>query len=328
MHNCRINEHGNFLFLVLLIITASYPVTLKTDINSDKLTVGDILYLKISANIPKNSVLVPPETENHINNIVIKEWNTTKTEFEEFDSISVDYTLTTYIPQNCTIPSLPFILNNSEETTDTLFSKAIPLEVISVITEADSNIDIKDLKPQQTAGKAPMWWLWVIGSLLLITVLILLAKILFRKTQKSFAPPPPKPPFEEAISAIHELEYKNYLQRGLVREYCFELSEIFKRYIARRFYINAEEFTTEEMVAWLGISGLELKYRNSVEWFFRTTDLVKFARHTPDNSIVDRFMNEVISFLEATKPIETEPNEKQTGQKETETAQTGDGEKQ
>jgi hypothetical protein len=55
----------------------------------------------------------------------------------------------------------------------------------------------------------------------------------------------------------------------LIREYVFELSDIFKRYIGRRFEINAEEFTTEEVIAWLGVSVLETKTRIATEWFFQ-----------------------------------------------------------
>lgn len=341
MYN-KIKKHGSVLFLILIVAANSYAVPLKTAISANKLTVGDILYLKICAEIPKNTTLTPPEPEKFTKDIVVKEWNSSRTEGETADSIFFDYSLTTYIPQNCTIPQLPFIFSNSDQAADTFFTEVIPLEIISVITEVDSNLDIKDLKPQQIAGKAPMWWLWGLCLLALAALIIILIKLLFRKKQRNIVVPPPKPPYEEAMAAILELEYKNYITRGLIREYCFELSEIFKRYIARRFEVNAEEFTTEEMIAWLGISGLELKYRNASEWFFRTTDLVKFARFTPDSSVIDRFMKEVSSFLEATKPIETAKKdqddtdigqgEKQAGsepvkQVQSDEKQTADGEK-
>jgi hypothetical protein len=89
----------------------------------------------------------------------------------------------------------------------------------------------------------------------------------------------------------------------------FELSEIFKRYIERRFETNASEFTTEEMVAWAGASNLDKKLKASLEWFFRTTDPVKFARIIPDGSTVNRFSDEVTQFLQSTRPLQ-QPSEK------------------
>ena len=128
---------------------------------------------------------------------------------------------------------------------------------------------------------------------MLISVVVIFPHIFIifikKRLSKPEKLPPPKPAYEEAIEALGILHGKRYLQQGLIREYVFELSEIFKRYIGRRFGVNAEEYTAEELIAWLGVSGLEMKIRHPVEWFFRTTDLVKFAKFTPDDATVERF---------------------------------------
>jgi len=81
------------------------------------------------------------------------------------------------------------------------------------------------------------------------------------------------------------------------------ISEILKRYIERRFEINAGEFTTEEVVAWLGVSELDTKLKQSIEWFFRTSDPVKFARFIPQQETIDKFMCETMNFLNVTRPV-------------------------
>ena len=116
--------------------------------------------------------------------------------------------------------------------------------------------------------------------------------------QRPPPPPPPKPPYEEAMEALAALEAKQYLLKGLVREYVFELSDILKRYIERRFSINAAEFTT-----WLGVSPLAKEQRAAMEWFFRAADPVKFAKMLPDQDTLDRFGAEARVFLETTKPV-------------------------
>jgi hypothetical protein len=142
---------------------------------------------------------------------------------------------------------------------------------------ADSTIDIKDLKEQQLAGNPPRIWLWILIIVLSVCIISLLILFLTGKVRKKAVAPPPVPPYEEAIMALGVLHGKRLLEKGLIREYVFELSEIFKRYIERRFDTNASEFTTEEMIAWAGASGLDKKLKNSIEWFFQTTDPVKFA---------------------------------------------------
>jgi hypothetical protein len=88
----------------------------------------------------------------------------------------------------------------------------------------------------------------------------------------------------------------------MVRVYVFELSDIFKRYIERRFDINAAEFTTEEMLDWVKGSLLEPENKKAAEWFFSTTDPVKFAKWLPDNDTLYRFGSDVRQFVERTKP--------------------------
>ncbi|HON11231.1 MAG TPA: hypothetical protein PLE24_10225 [Chitinispirillaceae bacterium] len=291
--------------IAILVISIAFSVSssvLYTTVSNRELTVGDKILFKVSAIIPKGTTLTPPSHENSFGNIVIKDWNMHRTEREKSDSVTFEYVITTYTPENCTLPSLPFI-HEQESRTDTLFSTSIPLKVISVLNTNDSIFELKDIKPQQSAGKAPLWWIWLLSGAAAIAAGVYLTKLLLKRLRREQVAPPPKPPYEEAIDALRALEAKQYLQKGLIREYTFELSEIFKRYIGRRYEINASDFTTEEMNAWVGISGLEVKLRRSVEWFFSTSDPVKFARQIPDDAVLERFGTEVREFLEATKPL-------------------------
>lgn len=296
-----------FLFFIPFMfsyVTSAVTKELKTSISQSQFTVGDKISFTVSANVTKGAQFVLPP-EQSFGKIAIKDWNIQKSEKPDFDSILVQYVITSYTPENCTIPSLQFLIK-SAESIDTLYTSPQALQILSVINQTDSSIDIKSLRNQQIAGKAPLFWLWFIIVAAIITVLIFLSIHLGKKTRKTEKILPPKPPYEEAIEALAILHGKRYLQQGLIKEYSFELTEIFKRYIGRRFEVNAEEYTTEEMTAWLGVSGLEIKLRNNLEWFFRTTDLVKFAKYQPDNSTVERFGKEVTDFLEITRPQLTE----------------------
>lgn len=287
-------------FLLLFVLQLSYGTVLLTNISKNSLTVGDLLQFQVSALVPKGTIITPPSVDKGLGNIIVKEWNTQKSEREKSDSISFSYVLTTYIPEQCTIPSLSFVLQNGQKT-DTLKTQSIPLSVQSVIT-ADS-ADLMELKPQQIAGHAPLWWVWALISLLIFAAIYILYNRFFRKKKIISSEIPLLPPYEEAIAALNDLERKKYLQRGLSREYVFELSEILKRYIERRFSVNASEFTTEEMLAWLGISDLEKDLKRSVEWFFSASDPIKFARQIPGEETLDRFIKETRNFLEKTRPV-------------------------
>jgi hypothetical protein len=293
--------------LLCSLITSSFSYEVKTSVDRTSFTLGDPIHFRVMMQLPKDVQCVPPEPEKLFGNLKVREWNINRSPKESNDSVFVDYILACYVPENCTIPSLPFYIQ-SKASTDTVFTDQHTLQFMSVITppaagSKDSTVDIKDLKPQQIAGNPPKFWLWI--TIILGSAAILMALMLYlsSKFKKKEIIPPPIPPYEEAIMALGVLHGKRLLEKGLIREYVFELSEIFKRYIERRFSTNASEFTTEEMIAWAGASGLDKKLKSSLEWFFRTTDPVKFARIIPDSDTVSRFSNEVTIFLESTRPL-------------------------
>ncbi len=298
----RSNTHPlrYFFLAILILVNWTYSTVILSKVDKFSLTVGDRVTFQVTAIVPKGAKITPPSIDNGMGNIIVKEWNSHKSEQEKVDSITFSYLITTYVPERCTIPSLPFLVE-ADKKVDTLHSQLIPLEVQSVLTS--DTVDLKDLKPQQISGNPPLWWVWLLLSAIVIIVGIIIIKRLLTKKPQAALKIPKLPPYEEAIAALKELERKKYLERGLIREYVFEISEILKRYIERRFNVNASEFTTEEMVAWLGISDLEKTTRDSVEWFFRSSDPIKFARYIPDESTLDRFTKTTYDFFNATRPL-------------------------
>jgi hypothetical protein len=281
-------------------------------VTPDSATVGDVLSLEIMVSAESAdqrallrsaaTVIVPPDAERDFGGFVVL-----SSSIEEGEAGTVyRYNLTTFRPQTCTIPSLRFLVNKGFSV-DTLFTDPIPITIISVIpadaADAEGGLAIMGLKAQQKTGGADIRSLWI---LLLIALAVLAYYLLgkyARKKSGEHAPAVPlKPPYEEAIEAIEKLESKKLLEQGNIKEYVFDLSEIFKRYIGRRYDTIASELTTEEIVAWLEFSGISFEMRLCAERFLRTGDQVKFAKWKPDQETIDSFMKDVRTFLEATKP--------------------------
>jgi hypothetical protein len=274
---------------------------ISSSLSKASLTAGEIITYNVTIIAPSGANVIPPVIDKAIGAITVREWNASTKKISKGDSVTVSYHITTYVPENCTIPELSYLVVSGSQT-DTLKSPSHILSFQSVIDK--DTADIRDLKPQLEAGSKPMLLLWLLIATAVVGIFILvLLKFFGKKKLVEEKKIPLLPPYEEAINAINELERQKYLQRGLIREYVFNLSEIFKRYIERRFDINASEFTTEEVVAWLGVSGLDKNLKQSVEWFFRTSDPVKFARFVPLQETIDRFMSEIMNFLNSTRPI-------------------------
>jgi len=286
--------------MFLLSCSAAWSAVIYTGVSRRDLSVGDRINFTVTIMAPKGATAQPPDPASAFDPLTVKEWNNRKFPLKNADSIVFDYELTTYKAENCAIPQLPFILNAGNRS-DTLRTDSIPLTVIA-LCKIDS-ADIMDLKPQQVTGKRSLFWLWCCLTFIALAAAIFFARSLIRKHRKGPPPPPPKPPYEEAMEALAALDAKQYPMKGMIREYVFELSEILKRYSERRFGVNAAEFTTEEMLAWLSVSNLGKEQRYAMEWFYRAADPVKFAKYLPDQGTIDRFGIEARAFVENTKPL-------------------------
>ncbi len=302
------------LLIVYIVVNTGLAAQIYTTVSKRNLYVGDRITLTVSIIAPSGATIVPPEVEEGIGPFAVKEWFHDRVDRDHSDSLSFRYHITTYETKLCTIPSLPFI-ETKGESYDTLFSDSLPMQVLSVIAamkpDSGDTIRLKDLKEQQIAGKPSLLWLWLLIAAALITAGIFIGRHFFAKQKQVPQGPPPKPPYEEAMDSLRALENKNYLSQGLLREYVFELSEILKWYMERRYQINAAEFTTEEMLEWINGKPFAEKLCRSMEWFFDVTHPVKFAKIVPDMALVKKLTEETKHFLHTTRPNDVVPNKQQ-----------------
>jgi len=347
--------------LLMLTMTAAASTSITASVSADSAMVGDELLLDVViTGVPKGAKIIPPDTDKGFGDFSVLSWedlaaqsananSKTKGKDKERDSSRYQYRygIAAYKPENCTIPSIRFLVNTvdgggvdavssdnsginvdsgvgfsvgyavNNTSYDTLSTQPIPIRMLSAIPDdpPDSGgFALKDLKGQQSTGGADLWYLWIIlGAALAVAAFILIRKYLNKKGAAADAPIVPLlPPYDEAMGAIDALDGKKYLERGMVREYVFELSEIFKRYIGRRYDTIAPELTTEEITAWLEFADISREMRMCAERFFRSSDQVKFAKWVPDRSCIDGYMKDVMMFIEATKPDPALPYERKT----------------
>lgn len=120
-------------------------------------------------------------------------------------------------------------------------------------------------------------------------------------------------PHELALEALEALRAKKLWQRGEIKAFQSELTNIFRRYLEDRFEIPALESTTGEILAEcskvLTLSGREDEIRK----LLNMADLVKFAKAEPPADIHDRFLNYVEKFVLETKMAFTDSDSVDNG---------------
>jgi hypothetical protein len=288
--------------LTCLCLARAGATVLYTSITQDTLFVGDPVELTISMVTPLGANIIPPETDNGFGTFTVKSWDTGRIPRKSSDSLTFKYLITTYTVDSCSLPRLRFI-EVKPQGNDTLYSDSLPMRAVSVIVaDSGDTIRMKDIKPVLKAGTMSLTWLWIVLGAAWAVAGAVLGRYWWLKSRKAPPPPPPKPPYDEAIEALAALQQKDLPAKGLIREYVFELSEILKRYIGRRFECGAAEYTTDEMVLWLPFAPFEKELCASMHWFFTTTHPVKFAKLIPDRSTVKKLYDETVQFIEKTKP--------------------------
>lgn len=237
--------------------------------------------------------------------------------------VTLSYSLAAYAPPACSIPAFTFyvVLLDSTDTTgtDTLASEPMVLKVISQFSvESDSMVSAGFGDPMK-AGKFPIEMVFYIlgGIVLLLIALVITYSVIrhfyMKRQNKTFwgAPAVPQiPPYDEAVAALKRFVDAKYIELGELKTATFELSEILKRYIGRRFECHVQESTSSEFRKWISSSGLEREMCNMLERFISETDPVKFANITPAASVVTSLYDDVEKFVEDTRPEESEKEDK------------------
>ncbi len=209
----------------------------------------------------------------------------------------------TYIIPSMTVSYIEKTGDKKELKTPQIF-----LEVISSLTneEGEKSVDIIDIKPLQKMERdlKPFILAGCSGAVFLAAAGCLF--LYFRKRKKnSFEKR--KPAHLIALEDIEKLEKDSLIERGIVKEYYFRLSEIFRTYIENRFDIPAVEQTTVELVPEINrLEKIDSAVKLKAEEFLKYSDLVKFAKYFPQQAEIDTNRQKIVSVISETKEEEKE----------------------
>ena len=91
--------------------------------------------------------------------------------------------------------------------------------------------------------------------------------------------------------------------KGEYKEYYLRLSEIFRRYLERRYGIQALERTTYEIIIEFRSLALENSEEEVIYHFLDECDMVKFAKHDPTQEDITRHFETAREFVVQTRSL-------------------------
>lgn len=168
--------------------------------------------------------------------------------------------------------------------------------------------DIHDIKPIQWSAPAFNFRLAVIiGSVLvLLLILFIILKCMWKRKQSILAPPPDMPPHITALAALRALRTASSQMDP--RTFYFQLSHIMRSYLKGRYQLNALEMTQEELWAHMSKMPFETALRRDLKDFLENSDRIKFAGEDAEARRMRQELEFAETFVQKTRP-ETESDE-------------------
>ena len=296
------------------------PISVEVDVSPIQATVGDLVTYSIrvrhdSTIKPTPPNFVPPEGLQAVDQ-GIKELprKNSQNQQEFWFRMRADLVGTYDFPA---LP-IPFLVSGDDDEVKKfpgqVSSPKGRLVIQSILHLQGEPTDIRDIKPLENIDRD---WRPIVFGLLAAVLVIALAIFLFLKRRKQNLPESARKqkhlsPQEIAFRELEILKAKGLLERGLIREYYFELSEIFRRYLGTKFNFPALDWTAEEIKNFLThSSSLNTGISEKICFILEHTDLVKYAKANVTGK--ENMAQEIISFVQETsRPEKPEPALKNT----------------
>lgn len=255
--------------------------------SQDRFTVGDRVTLDVTVEHAPGDSIVWPEITDPMGPFEVQEAEAVRPTVENGRQTSIlRLTITAFELGDLEFPSMTVGVVPAGGGDQTDFdTDPVALQVESVGLEDGG--DIRDIKPP--LGMPRNWLLLVPWALALVAVLGggYWAYRRYRRRRRGMVaePPrparPPRPPHEVALEAFARLRETPLLERGEIKRYFTEASEILRRYVEARCGVEAMELPSADILHGLRATGLKGDLYARFRQFFDRADLVKFAKQRP-----------------------------------------------
>ena len=304
-----------YIFLLLLLSNAIFAQQKRviTSIDTTKNKIGSEFKLTIKTSVDTLSKVVFPNAKNFGSLEVIRSYAIDTIKNKDRYELIKKYGLTQFDSGKYTIPSIKVLINNKP-----FFTDSIKVEVANVVVDTLKQ-KMYDIKPIAEVSSSKSWiWKLLLILLLLAGIAAFVYWFLKIRQKKKIEEEIYKTPIEKATSLLNVLEKKELWQKGEIKTYYSELTNIARNYIEEAIEIPAMESTTSELIEGLRKASLKKKMVLSqetienLEQVLKQADLVKFAKSKPmDFEITEdrKKIEKSIIILDKSIPVVVEDQE-------------------
>ena len=307
----RVYELALVLLACLVFPARSQDVTARSRVDSTNFLVGDWIRVHIDLTHPAGARFRPllGDTLGAFT-IIGRDSLQARTETESEGSVIV----AKYDSGSAMLPPIPLLYSIPGDTALKIVTTN-PLVLTVHTVQVDTTLGIKDIKP-------PLWISLTLAEIALyLGILLVLAaggyflykywKKRVQKKQGEEYVPPSRPAHVIALEELAVLKEKKLWQKGLIKRYYSEATEIIRRYFENRYGFMALEQTTDEIMGALREHHHAKSIWDETEEMLRLADLVKFAKYQPDIPEHEQTMNVAHDIVQKTRFVEPTPEVKE-----------------
>ncbi len=279
-------------------------ITVEASTDTSAYKVGDYIQYTIQVKARPEIIVSGPAVSDTLAGMdLISQQAPQKEESGGKQVITYSYTFSKYDSSDVTVPPVPVYYRAKEDTvskvinTNEVYFTVRPLKV-------NPEAGIKDVKEPL---RIPLDWRWIVLWVLIGLIILAGAYYIYRKYQARKAGYVPEkvvikiPAHVAALKSLRSLREKQLWQKGMVKEYHSEITEIIRRYFEERFNLPALEMTSGEAVEELRRRAGTGKIIADTQDFLSNADMVKFAKYQPMASVNEEMMKQAEDIVQKTK---------------------------
>lgn len=165
--------------------------------------------------------------------------------------------------------------------------------------KCEMKADVDYISEPLTFWEVARWVVLALVAALLVAVLIWIVKR--RKEHKPIIALPgakPTPADKKALSELEALRRKELWQKGRIKKYYTDITDIVRRFLRNMYGISAAEMTTRQTLkAFHGIADWSEESEALLRKLLQKADMVKFAKMQPESYEHDEAMQCAVDFV-------------------------------
>jgi len=284
-------------------------IEVQSEVDTSTITIGDRINYSITINRDKDLRIMKPGEGLNLGMFEIKDYKFHDPVEKDGRLIEkYDFTISVYDTGKFTIPPFPVAYFPVDTSQQYKIIEASPIDIyVKSVISGDEARELKDIKFPLSIPFNYFFWISMAAVVILVAVIMYLGYLLWkRRKEKGYLfspPPPPRPAHEVALEALEVLYRSSLLEDKQYKEFFSRLSDIIRAYLEGRYFFDALEETTREIMSDAKRHVEETELLNDLNNILELSDLIKFAKYIPEEKEVETAKKQSLNFVNVTKLI-------------------------